>query len=1508
MANGGDVRVKISGDFEPLNKSVKDSSREIQSIGKSFENTTNRVKELEKQVEELSDKSKQASESAREMAKSTSGISLDEVKRQATTLTAELEKQKELLKKSETGIIDVKAIKNTKAQISSLEKEYDAILSGSKTPQSLLFLQKGLKDAENNLKNFYERFREIDNEKFYNIGDPAKLKELQAERQEISNKISETKLDVKELKKEFDKISFDMSLSEEAQAINSEIQSLKKNLEYLEFPKLKTDEIKNNISDIERQLSSGLIGSVNEAARLETELQNAEKSLENAKTGAESLGNQLQQAREAPLFNFLAQAEQAEQYIRDFESEIERLNGLLAQETEPAKIVALKHEIVATKEQFQNFLDNLSRPVADVMNATMLEGQLETAREKASELQSEFDGLSTKGKIGDSLAAVFGRGITAELTSAREQVELLENELEKLDNKNINIDIDTGAVSSLTQFAPAAETASVAVNGIKSAFDKIVTAAAQAASVAKSAFDKIGATVGKISKGVVKAASGFLNMLKNIRLLGKESGKASNGVSKLWNRIITLGAAAFIFNVIRKGLRQLSEDMRNLLMANTEFAEAWNQIKVNMLTAFAPLWEVIEPAIVGFMQLLARFTAVLAQFMAVLFGKTYEQARNSAKALNQQARAIRDVGNAGKKASQQLAGIDELTILSDTSGAEEAAGLNFDFEVPDLTWIDEFANKFKNIFKIIDLKYWKNLGSTISEFIANGLDKIPWDKIRAGADAAGQNIGAFINGLIGSERVMKSIGTTAAQAINTIVDFANALLRTVDFKSLGNAVSAGINKFLSTFRAFKYGETIGLFVQGIFDLLDETFDKLDWNLLGEKITDILTGIFSKIRLEKIGATLAKGTKGLFTALYKVFSGFDIKKIGSDFAKGLNELFDKDLWSQLGKTISAVINFIVDFFDGLFEDFDFESAGKAISMGITNLFSEIDWENAFVTIVKGLIGLLTTISTFLIETDWGSLAQQILDGLLGALGNLHGFELAKSLVDVLFSIVSSAISVLITLIKNAPEIISVGFEIIAGILFGIINGMANIFSWLYENVVLPIINAFKSLFGIASPSTVMEELGRFLIEGLLAGITALIETVIGVFAGIWQGIQDVFSTVGDFFAGVFSGAVSLISGAWSGVTGFFGGVWSGIQDVFSGVGDFFGNVFEEAKNLVQGAWDGVTGFFGGIWSGIQGVFSGVGSFFGGAFESAKNLAQGAWGGVTGFFGGAWNGIKGVFGNVGSFFGNAFSGAWNGVKNAFSGVTGFFGGVVDKINGTLGGGISKIKEIGGNLAKGLGDGIKGAAEKAVESAKNLGNKITSGLKSLFGIKSPSTLWRDEIGAMLGEGVAVGFADMDKDIIKAVAGTIGEAENEAEEYAAFETLGVRIGQALLDGLQTAYDPIVGFFNDIFSNIDSLFNGFNPKFSAPQFSAAGMVSSQTMQALADKGTAYQSQIDYTEQLSGIQQRLDRTQEQLEITNSFMRELLETERENKGGRFDVRSFAREIRNIQNAEQWRAGR
>ena len=73
-----------------------------------------------------------------------------------------------------------------------------------------------------------------------------------------------------------------------------------------------------------------------------------------------------------------------------------------------------------------------------------------------------------------------------------------------------------------------------------------------------------------------------------------------------------------------------------------------------------------------------------------------------------------------------------------------------------------------------------------------------------------------------------------------------------------------------------------------------------------------------------------------------------------------------------------------------------------------------------------------------------------------------------------------------------------------------------------------------------------------------------------------------------------------------------------------------------------------------------------------------------------------------------------------------------------------GVGQIAKAGLELIKGLWEGIKNAASWIWEKIKGFCSGIVDKIKGFFGIHSPSTLFRDQIGENLALGLGEGWED--------------------------------------------------------------------------------------------------------------------------------------------------------------------
>ena len=212
--------------------------------------------------------------------------------------------------------------------------------------------------------------------------------------------------------------------------------------------------------------------------------------------------------------------------------------------------------------------------------------------------------------------------------------------------------------------------------------------------------------------GKIKQLSSALNKLA---FSGKAARKGFSGIGGLLGtvgrRIGSLAMSAMLFNAISKGLTNVREELVNCLSTNAQFNSSLSQIKGNLYTAFAPIYQYALPAINALMQGLVKITGTIAVFTSKLFGNSVSKSQQTAKSLYNQAKAIDSIGSAAKKASGNLSDIDDMHILTDNkdnsnaaSGGTSASAVNFEEIKTDEKlgkWLDEMKDKFQPLIDAI---------------------------------------------------------------------------------------------------------------------------------------------------------------------------------------------------------------------------------------------------------------------------------------------------------------------------------------------------------------------------------------------------------------------------------------------------------------------------------------------------------------------------------------------------------------------------------------------------------------------------------------------------------------------------------------------------------------------------------------------------------------------------------------------------------------------------------------
>ena len=162
--------------------------------------------------------------------------------------------------------------------------------------------------------------------------------------------------------------------------------------------------------------------------------------------------------------------------------------------------------------------------------------------------------------------------------------------------------------------------------------------------------------------GISSALSGARSHLSLFGMSALSAGRkassgfrtSSNGASGLRRTIRMLASQIIVFQLLSQAIMNLGGSFVSALKTNQQFASSLNQIKVNLLTAFYPIYQTALPAINALMSALAKATGYIASFVSALTGTKLSANRAGAKGLYEQVQALNDTSKASNSANNAL--------------------------------------------------------------------------------------------------------------------------------------------------------------------------------------------------------------------------------------------------------------------------------------------------------------------------------------------------------------------------------------------------------------------------------------------------------------------------------------------------------------------------------------------------------------------------------------------------------------------------------------------------------------------------------------------------------------------------------------------------------------------------------------------------------------------------------------------------------------------------------------
>lgn len=744
------------------------------------------------------------------------------------------------------------------------------------------------------------------------------------------------------------------------------------------------------------------------------------------------------------------------------------------------------------------------------------------------------------------------------------------------------VDVET----TKTKLSSLKEVAVNVFNTIKNVGKTVFTGIGKIASTAFkgaiSAVKKLGAAAKSVFNGIKKLGSFIGGKFKTA--IGTAS-KKMTGLVRSMARIALYRAIRFLFSQITAAVKEGTNNIYQYSKAiGGDLASSMDRIASSFLYLKNSIGAMVAPlinALAPAIEYVIDKAVALLNVLNQLFAKL-SGASTWTKAVKTQTEYAEAAGGAAEAAQSLTAGFDELNVLSDSSsGGASTPDYSSMFE--EVALDSDFASWLDQIKAMIDAGDWAGLGKYLGEKINELVNSVDW----------------------------AGVGTKLGSGIQSAFEFLYAFLDTIDFDNIGASVATLLNNAFTQIdwnlvgRTFAKGWTI------LVDFMYGFVTTFDWTQFGLAIADFINGWFDEIDLTKSVQTIQTLLFGLFESLQQAVRNIQWREIGADISNALNSIDWVGLFGELTETLSDTLIGLLDFACSVVEELDWGKLGTDLWNSLCAIVTNIDW-NGIVSLAFELLGAVIGGATALVV----NLCMAIWDSLK------NGWNSTKAYFD--------------TFIEEA------GDNIIQGLWNGIVNALKNVGNWIVEHIFNPFIEGFKKAFGINSPSTVMEEQGGFIIQGL------------------WNGINNAWHSIVEFFTEKLEGIKQACSEAWESIKTTASTVWRNIKTSLSTTWDNLktsaSNTWNNIKSTVSTAWDNVktktSTTWGNISSTLSSTWSTVKTNASTTWSNLKTTISTAWSNIQSDSTTKWNNIKSTLSNTWSNLKSTVSTTWSNMKSTIA----------------------------------------------------------------------------------------------------------------------------------------------------------------------------------------------------------------------------------------------------------------
>lgn len=702
-----------------------------------------------------------------------------------------------------------------------------------------------------------------------------------------------------------------------------------------------------------------------------------------------------------------------------------------------------------------------------------------------------------------------------------------------------------------------------------------------------------------------------------------------------------------------------------------------------------------------------------------------------------------------------------------------------------------------------------------------------------------QNIAELLNGFVDAFD-WTLLGKTVADGLNAVADIINTFLTTFNFENLGNGFGEAINGFFGNVEWDLIGQTFANGLNALIDFIFGLVNTIDWSLIGDSFAEFFNEFFFNVDWDKGTQAITTGLNGIIEAFQHFLDGVDWNAVGEVAGNAANSLLTGADWNAVGEAISTALNDIAYLINSFAETVDWAGISATLTNGINTMFDGVDWTALADVVNNCFVAFFDTLNTFLYQMDWeslgshlgrfldgldvedwltkfgafldsfdkgvydlfigffegidwGGLTDALWNGLFGMVENVDYSSLAARQWELFGAAIGAVSSIVATLAVNIWEVMKQawdgfigywsqyvteegGLDFIQGLKDGIINALKGIGQWFMDNVANPIIEGFKSAFGIHSPSTVMAEMGGYIIEGLL------------------QGITETWKTITGFFDENISALKEALTQKWNEIK-------ESVSDTFEKLNASLSETAENISSDLSEAWDNIKSTAEEKWdklkTDVPKKFHEMRTSLERTSREIQKNVETTWQNVQTSASKKWEDIK-----------TTVTQLWNGLKTTLS--------------------QTDWSSIGGNLVSGLQRGIKNAWNTLTSTVSSLARSVTSTLSGIFGINSPSKVWK-EIGEYLDAGLVEGIKGGAKSILTTTS-NLAKSVNSSMALEAPEAVATQATMSGIDVLTDRFGAFIGPLRTIADMLSSVGTLYVPPV------AAGAVAPHKIRAKLNK------------------------------------------------------------------------